>query len=269
MMKFTANDVRKRILSIAYKCNNNTHLGGSLSIVELLTVLYRDVLNYKFDDPKWSERDIFILSKGHCALALDAVLNVCGVISDEESDTFLQNGSDFGSHPVMNIEHGIECSSGSLGQGVSMAVGIAKASKIKGKSNSIYVLVGNGECNEGAVWEAAMLASQWKLSNLTFIIDSNGFQSDGESSVIVNMSSIAGKFESFGFCVTEIDGHDENQIYEAYVLHSGDRPKAIVANTIKGKGISFMEGNNTWHHNRLIDEMYCNAMEELESCDGD
>ena len=256
--------VRKRILEIANKCQRNAHIGGSLSMVELLTVLYRDILNYNINDPLWDERDRFVLSKGHCVLALEAVLTELGFISEEEMSTYLQDGSDFGSHPVMSIEHGIESSNGSLGQGISMAVGLAKAAKIKGMSHKIYVLMGNGECNEGSVWEAAMLASQWELDNLTVIIDYNGLQSDGESNRIINLSNISDKFSTFGFTTYEIDGHNEEQILNAYKAASDKSPKAVIAHTIKGKGVSFMENNNEWHHNRLIDALYKQALMELE-----
>ena len=264
IMELCANSVRKRILEVANKCQRNAHIGGSLSMVELLTVLYRDILNYNINNPLWDERDRFVLSKGHCVLALYAVLTELGVISEEEISTYLQDGSDFSSHPVMNIGHGIESSNGSLGQGISMAVGLAKAAKIKDMNHKIYVLMGNGECNEGSVWEAAMLASQWKLDNLTVIIDYNGLQSDGKSDRIINLSNISDRFREFGFTTYDIDGHNEEEILHAYKAESYKRPKAVIARTIKGKGVSFMENNNEWHHNRLIDASYKQALMELE-----
>jgi transketolase len=264
MLILSSNNVRKRILKMANACGRNAHLGGSLSMVELLTVLYRDVMNYDFQNPTWEERDRFILSKGHCVLALYALFAEAGLLSETEATTFLQDGSSLGSHPVMNPSLGIESSNGSLGQGVSMAVGIAKAAKIQNKSYKVYTLVGNGECNEGSVWEAAMLASQWKLNNLSIILDNNKLQSDGASMGIIDAYNLADRFASFGFDVHEIDGHDEIAIKEAYDADPCDKPKIVIANTIKGKGVSFMEGNNDWHHNRLTDKLYEQALQELK-----
>lgn len=259
----TSNNVRKRVLKMANECKRNTHLGGALSMVEVLTVLYRDIMKYDFSNPAWEERDRFILSKGHCALTLDAIMVENQVISEEDSLTYLQDGSAYGAHPVMNIEHGIESSSGSLGQGISMAVGLAKAAKILGKSHKIYTLVGNGECDEGSVWEAVMLAAQWKLDNLTVIVDDNKLQGDGYSEDIVDMSNLDERFAAFGFDVISVDGHNEDEIKAAFMSKSEKKPKVIIAHTVKGKGVSFIEDDNSWHHNRLTDEMYRKAIEEL------
>lgn len=263
-MSITALDIRKRILKMANASGRSAHIGGSLSMVELLTVLYRDVMNYRFDDPRWEDRDRFILSKGHCVLALYAILTECGVISEEEAQTFLQDGSRLGSHPVMDLDLGIESSTGSLGQGISMAVGMAKAAKLKGKDYRVYVLIGNGECNEGSVWEAVMLAAQWKLDNFTVILDNNGLQSDGKSTDIIELSHIKQRFEAFGFYAVSVDGHDEREILNVFHDEIKQKPKVIIGNTIKGKGVSVMEHNNEWHHNRLIREVYDQALAELE-----
>lgn len=263
-MELTSKNVRKRVLKMANECKRNTHLGGALSMVELLTVLYRDVMNYDFTNTAWEGRDRFILSKGHCALTLDAILVEKGVISEEEAATYLQDGSFIGAHPVMNIEHGIESSSGSLGQGISLAVGLSKAAKIKGMSHKIYTLIGNGECNEGSVWEAVMIAAQWKLDNLTVIVDNNGLQGDGMGSDIVDLSNIEDRFKAFGFTTISVDGHDEEAILAAFNADNNGKPKVIIGNTIKGKGASFIENNNAWHHNRLTDELYNQAIAEME-----
>lgn len=263
-MELSSNNVRKRILSMANACKRNAHIGGSLSMVEVLTVLYRDIINYDFKNTKYEERDRFILSKGHCVLALYAMLAECGVISDEVVSSFLQDESWLGSHPVMNLDLGIESSNGSLGQGISMACGIALAAKKKNKNYHSYVLVGNGECNEGSVWEAVMFASHTKLDNLTVILDNNNLQSDGRSSDIINSCNISERFGSFGFKVCDIDGHDEMQIKSAFECNSEGKPKVLVANTVKGKGVSFMENKNEWHHNRLTDELYEQAIKEVE-----
>lgn len=263
-MNYSSLDVRKRIFKMAYECGGSVHMGGILSIVELLTVLYRDVLKYDFSNPYWEDRDRFILSKGHNVLTLFAILTECGLITEEEAASYMQDGSRFGSHPVMDMEHGIESSNGSLGQGISMAVGIAKAAKIKGKSYEVYTLIGDGESNEGSVWEAIMLAATWKLDNLTVILDYNKFQGDGDCSDIVDIfGNISERFEAFGFKAIEVDGHDEDAIRKAYEAPHDGKPKVIIGNTVKGKGISFMEGTNEWHHNRLTEKLFNQAMEEL------
>ena len=262
-MDIDAKTIRKRIISMAYESGLSAHLGGSLSMVEILTVLYRDILNYDFSNPFWPKRDRFILSKGHCVMALYAVLVEKGLITEDEIKSYMQNGSAFSSHPVMDLAHGIECSSGSLGQGVSMALGMAKAAKLKNEDYKIYSLVGNGECNEGSVWESFMLAGQWKLDNLTIIIDNNRLQSDGNSDLIVDLSNIAERLSTFGLKVIEVNGHKESEIKKAFNEDFGDKTKVIVANTIKGKGISFMENDNDWHHNRLIKDKYECAYEEI------
>ena len=262
-MELSTNNVRKRILDMAYRCGRNVHLGGSLSMADILTVLYRDVMNIKVSDMQWDDRDRFILSKGHCVLALYAVMAELGIMGEEEVGSYMQDGSLYGSHPVMDIRHGIECSSGSLGQGVSMAVGIAKAGKLTNRSYNVYTLVGNGECDEGSVWEAFMLAGQWKLDNLTIIIDNNRIQSDGKSEDIIDLSNISQRLDGFGLKVIEINGHDEVEILQAFRSSFENTSKVIVCNSVKGKGVSFMENNNEWHHNRLIEETYKKAIEEI------
>ena len=262
-MSVEAKNVRKRILDMAYYSGVSTHLGGALSIVDILTVLYRDVLNYDFSNPTWEKRDRFILSKGHCVMSLFAIFVENGLISEDEIQSYMKDGSLFSSHPIMNLAHGIECSSGSLGQGISLALGIAKAAKLKKEDFKVYTLVGNGECNEGSVWETFMLAGQWKLDNFTIIIDNNGLQSDGDSANIIDLSNLTTKLSGFGFEIIEVDGHNEDELRKAYTADFNGKSKIIIANTIKGKGISFMENNNEWHHNRLIKEKYDCALSEL------
>lgn len=235
-------------------------------MVELLTVLYRDVINYDFNNPEWDDRDVFILSKGHCVIALFALLAECGVIAEDEISSYLENGSLFGAHPGMDIKHGIEASSGSLGQGLSLAVGLAKAAKISGSNKKIYTLVGDGELQEGSVWEAIMLASAWSLDNLTLIVDRNGLQSDGSvEDTIRNLENIEARFEDFGFRVFYVDGHNENEILKAYKSATTGQPKVIIGKTVKGKGVPFAENNNTWHHNRLTPRYYNEAITALEN----
>ena len=256
--------VKKNILRMAYECQKSSHIGGSLSMADMLTVLYKEYLRFDVNRLDWEDRDRFILSKGHCVLAYYAVLRECQILSDNELALFQKNGSLFGTHPTMNIQYGIESSNGSLGQGISMAVGIAKAGKIKGKNYHIYTLVGNGECNEGSVWEAAMLAAQWKLDNLTVILDNNHMQSDGDSEAIISTSEMKQKWDAFGFHTQVIDGHDVPEICHALEIETSDRPKVIIGNTVKGYGVSFMENNNEWHHNRLTQKLYEQACAELE-----
>lgn len=233
-------------------------------MVEIMAVLYGHVLRYDPSHPRWDERDRFILSKGHGVLGYFSALLVAGIISEETYKTFQTNESDLIAHPVMNLDLGIESSNGSLGQGLSMGVGIALAAKKKNRPFKVYVYMGDGECNEGSVWEAVMSASQLGLSNLTAIVDYNKLQSDGDSRQIIDLEDLAGKFKAFGWNVQEIDGHDIAEIAKAFDEPSkSGRPKVLVAHTVKGKGISFMENNNEWHHNRLTKSNFELALAEL------
>ena len=259
--------MRRKILDISFKSSHAAHLGGGLSMVEIMATLYSHILNFDKGNPHWEKRDRFILSKGHGVLGYFSALLAAGFISEEKYNTYLTNESDLIAHPIMNLELGIESSNGSLGQGLSMGIGIAYAAKknldLKYKA---YVLLGDGECNEGSVWEAIMLAPQLKLDNLVAIVDYNKLQSDmTPSSEIINFGNLAAKFESFGWDVYDIDGHDIVQLVDALEAKNDlGKPKMIVANTIKGKGVSFMENNNEWHHNILTKSKYELALAELE-----
>ncbi|ODB43106.1 transketolase [Pseudoalteromonas sp. BMB] len=258
-----ARTMRQKILDISYHSGTSTHIGGALSMTDVMAVLYGKVLNFDAQDPRWPERDRFILSKGHGVLGFYPALLGAGIISQEVFDTFQQNGSDLIAHPVMNLDLGIESSNGSLGHGISMAVGIAFAAKKQAKPFHTYTLVGDGETNEGSVWEAAMLASHLKLDNLTAIIDYNKQQNDGFGKDVLHIDNMAERFRAFGWHVIEVDGHDIDAIVEAFEEAPLNKPKAIVANTIKGKGVSFMEGDNAWHHNRLTKTNYEAAVAAL------
>jgi len=263
-IKKIAKTMRKDILEISYLCNLSAHIGGGLSMVEIMAVLYGRVLRYEIGNPRWEDRDRFILSKGHGVLGYFSALLTAGIIKVETFRTFQTNESDLIAHPVMNVDLGIESSNGSLGQGLSMGVGIALAAKKKLKNFRVFVYVGDGECNEGSIWEAAMSASQLGLDNLTVIVDYNKLQSDGDSTQIIDLGDLAGKFKSFGWDVREIDGHNIDEIVNALEsIKEIKRPRVLVAHTIKGKGISFMENNNEWHHNRLTKNYYDLAMTEL------
>lgn len=265
-LRIHAKSIRRLALKIAYECGNSAHLGGGLSLVEALTVLYGDIMNTSDRSLSYESQDKFILSKGHGVLGLYATLNEFGIITDELLDTFMQNGSDLIAHPVMKTDIGLEASSGSLGQGISMAVGLALAAKKKGYTYQVYTICGNGECNEGSVWEACMSATSFDLDNFTLFIDNNHMQSDGISTEIMNVSDkYIGMLKALGFQTIEVNGNNIQEVYDAFhELHEKGRPKAIIGNTVKGKGISFMENNGVWHHNRLTKEQYDCARAELE-----
>ena len=260
-----AKHMRITALKMANHCGGNAHLGGGLSIMEAMAALYGAVMN----DRKlpYEKRDKFILSKGHGVLGLYAALAEFGVMDEALLDTFMQDGSDLIAHPVMKPEIGLETSSGSLGQGISMAVGLALAAKKKGYSYRTYVLCGNGEANEGSVWEACMSAVNFRLDNFTLFLDNNRMQSDGMSGDVMDISDkYAGMLKALGFQVVEIDGNDMSQVLNAFTApREAGKPLAIVGNTVKGKGVSFMENNNDWHHNRLTDAQLAAALSELEA----
>jgi transketolase len=256
--------MRRKIIDISHHSGTSTHIGGALSMTDAMAVLYGHVLRFDPQNPRWEDRDRFILSKGHGVLGYYPALLAAGLIDEEKFQTFQTNGSDLIAHPVMNLDLGIESSNGSLGQGLSMAVGIALAAKRKNKPFKTYVLMGDGETNEGSVWEATMLAAQLGLNNLTAIIDHNGMQNDGEGQNIVNSANMSERFTAFGWHTHDVGGHDIEAMVAAFEEPTpSDKPKAIVAHTIKGKGISFMENENSWHHNRLAKSNYELAWAEL------
>jgi transketolase len=260
--------IRKKILVMSLRSDSASHLGGGLSLVEILTCLYGKVMNYKRDDPFWISRDRFILSKGHGVLAYFAALNYVGMISDNALNTFMKDGSSLIAHPILNLELGIESSNGSLGQGLSFGAGMAKAAKMKNSNQSVFVLMGDGECNEGSVWEAAQVSAQLALDNLITIIDANGFQSDGDVANGGNPEQLKAKFQSFGWNSVLVDGHDISALMrELTKPRKLNQPLCIVARTTKGKGVSFMENNNAWHHARLTKTNFELAMTELSKLD--
>ena len=266
-LKSHACHIRKLCMQMAFNSGGSAHLGGGLSLVEAMTALYGGVMNTKDRSLPYESMDKFILSKGHGVLGFYAALAEFGIVDETLLlDTFLKDGSDFIAHPVLKPEFGIESSSGSLGQGISMAVGLALAAKKKSYDYQTYVLCGNGESNEGSVWEACMSAVNFGLDNFTLFLDNNHMQSDGFSDGVMDVSiRYTGMLEAIGFQTIEIDGNDMAQVLAAYQTpHEADKPKAIIGNTIKGKGVSFMENNNEWHHNRLTQERFDAAIKELE-----
>lgn len=258
--------IRKDIIDATYKVSlhrGKTHIGGSLSMCEILSVLYGKVLKVSKDNLKSQNRNRFILSKGHGALALYAALKEVGIISLDDFLSFKDDDSHFWTHPTFSPKHGLEFASGSLGIGISLAVGTALALKLKGNSSKVYCLVGDGECDEGEVWEALSFANHHQLNNLTVIVDDNNMQLDDFTSKIVDKSNLAKRIESFGFNVVEVDGHDLESLDKAFVTSHDDMPLAVIAHTIKGKGVSFIENNPTYHTGSLTKEQYEQALAEI------
>ncbi len=242
------------------------HPGGSLSIAEILSYLYFDKMNIDPKNPKMEDRDRFVLSKGHTCPALYATLALRGFFSTELLKTFRNKESILQGHPDMKHIPGVDMSSGSLGQGISAACGIALSAKLSKKDYRVYTVLGDGELEEGQVWEAAMFAAHYKLSNLTAFIDFNGLQIDGDITKVMNPTPIDAKFAAFGWDVAVIDGHDLDAIEEAVAqAENSDKPFAIICKCIKGKGVSFMENDAGWHGNAPNAEQYETAKNELEA----
>ena len=258
--------IRKHILNMALHAGaSSSHFGGALSIVEIVSTLFSYQMNLN-EKNKYSEtRDRFILSKGHACLAYYAALCEIGFIKKEELKTFEKNDSNLLGHPVANKELGIEFSNGSLGMGLSLGIGLCISSKKKKSNFKVYVILGDGECNEGSVWEAMMAASHFKLDNLYTFIDRNNFQQTGSNNEIMSLDNLKAKLISFGWNTIEIDGHNINEISNALNLNDKNKPTAIIANTVKGKGFSFSEHNNSWHHAVLTKSTYEKALTELEN----
>jgi len=243
-----AKRLRRHIISMTGKAGSG-HPGGSLSAVEIVTALYFRVLRHKPQDPCWSDRDRFILSKGHAAPLLYATLAECGYLPVSELLTLRQLESRLQGHTDCKLTPGVEMTAGALGQGLSFAIGTALAGRLNSQSYRVYALLGDGECDEGQVWEAAMAASHFKVDNLAAIVDNNGLQIDGWNRDIMNLDPLAEKWQAFGWHVIETGGHDLNQITKAFdqaKLVKG-RPTIIIAHTTKGKGVSFMENNVDFH----------------------
>ena len=258
--------VRKSILEMAVSAGaGSAHFGGALSITEIVSTLFAYQMKIDKKNPKWEERDRFILSKGHACLAYYAALCEVGYISNNELKTFEQNDTNLLGHPVINRDLGIDFSNGSLGMGLSLGIGVAISSKKKKKKFNVYVVIGDGECNEGSIWEAAMAAPNFKLDNLYAIIDKNNFQQTGSNKEIMNVGNLKDKWSSFGWYTVELDGHNIQELYNFFKESKKiDKPKAIIANTIKGKGFSFSENNNDWHHSILSKSFYEKAIKELK-----
>ena len=259
-------EVKKNILEMALAAGaSSAHFGGALSIVEIISILFAHQMKIDKKNVNWEKRDRFILSKGHACLAYYAALCEIGYISKDELKTFEKNDSNLLGHPVKNIKLGIDFSNGSLGMGLSLGIGVALSSKKKKLNFNVYVILGDGECNEGSVWEAAMAAPNFKLDNLYVIIDKNNFQQTGSNKEIMSVENLKDKWSSFGWHAIELDGHNIEDLFEFFKNSQKiKKPKAIIANTVKGKGFSFSENNNQWHHSVLTKSLYEKALKEIK-----
>ena len=256
--------LRVDIIEMLYRAQSG-HPGGSLSCIDALVALYYNVMNVDPAKPGWEDRDRFVLSKGHCCPALYAVLADKGFFPREELWTLRQLGSHLQGHPDMRKTPGVDANTGSLGQGISIAMGMALAAKHGGKGYKVYTMVGDGECQEGLVWEAAMAAAHYKLDNFTVILDHNRLQIDGENDKVMSLGSICAKFASFGFDTYTVDGHNIDAITLALKIpFTPGKPKFICCETVKGEGVSFMENNAGWHGSTIKTADYEAAMRELE-----
>ena len=260
-----AKEIRRGIIKQVYKAQSG-HPGGSLSIADIMTVLYFDELNVDIKNPLWENRDRLVLSKGHCSPALYSCLANKGFFDMSELGSFRKIESKLQGHPDMKKVPGVDMSTGSLGQGLSGAVGMALAGKLDKKNYRVYCILGDGEIEEGQVWEAAMSASKYKLDNLCVIVDNNNLQIDGTIEEVAGLNKIDEKFKSFGFQIINIDGHNIEEIKSAFEVAKNvkEKPVCIIAKTIKGKGVSFMENKAKWHGKAPNEEEYKIAIEELK-----
>ena len=257
--------MRRDIVRMGLKAGpSGAHLGGALSAVEILATLYLGVLRIPKRDCSFEARDRFILSKGHCVMAQYAAMRQAGILAEADLETFENGDSDLCSHATMKVPLGIEFSTGSLGQGLSMGLGTALALRHSNNDDSrVIVLLGDGECDEGQVWEAAMCAAHYNLANMIAIVDMNGMQLDGTTENILQLGNLAEKWRAFGWTTQELDGHNISALLRAFE-EKPDKPLAIIAHTVKGRGISFMEHATAWHHGRLGKKQYEQALAELE-----
>jgi transketolase len=247
-LKNTAKKIRRHIVTMTGKAGSG-HPGGSLSAVEIVTTLYFKVMQHKPGDPHWPDRDRFILSKGHAAPLLYATLAECGYLPVSELCTLRQLDSLLQGHTDCNLTPGVEMSAGALGQGLSFALGVALAGRLNKQDYRVHVLLGDGECDEGQVWEAAMASAHFKADNLVAIVDNNGQQIDGWNRDVMNLEPFPDKWQAFGWQVIEVDGHNFSQLTQAFkkAKQNKGQPTVIIAHTVKGKGVSFMENNPDFH----------------------
>ena len=259
-----ANEIRKDALKMVH-ISHASHIASAFSVADVMAVLYADILRYDVKNPKWDERDRLVLSKGHAGSILYATLAEVGFYEKELLDTYDLNFSRFSGHISHKNVPGVEFSTGSLGHGVCVATGLALAAKLDNKSHRVFAIVGDGECNEGTVWETVMFAKQQKLNNFTVIVDANKMQAMGNTKDVIDISPLGDKFKTFGWNVIEIDGHNHKEIKDALLKKfDNENPTVVIANTVKGKGVSFMENNLLWHYRDPQGEFYDKALLELE-----
>ena len=241
-----------------------SHIGSILSLADIIAVLYADILNVRSYEPNWSERDRFVLSKGHAGAAVYAALAECGFFKQTELKTYGKDGSLLSCHISHKDVPGVEISTGSLGQGCCMACGMALHAKLRGQRYKVYTVIGDGECDEGSVWEMAMFAAHQGLNNFNVIIDNNGMQATGFNRDVLELSPLVKKWKSFGWEAIEVDGHNHDELRAELVKENGGRPRVFLAHTIKGKGVSFMENQLLWHYRDPQGSYYEEARKELE-----
>ncbi len=260
-----AEKARLHAVSMVYRAQSG-HPGGSLSCMDVLTSLYFNVMNIDTENPRWSDRDRFVMSKGHCSPAVYSVLALRGFFAEERLKEFRRIDAHMSGHVEMSVP-GVDMSTGSLGQGISTAVGMALAGKIQNKSYNVYTILGDGEIAEGQVWEAMLSAAKYKLDNFCAIVDVNGLQIDGSTAEVMPTEPLDKKFEAFGANVIKIDGHNYDEILSAFeqVKNADGKPTVILARTTKGKGVSFMENQAGWHGKAPNDEQYATAKAEIEA----
>lgn len=262
--RFAPDRMRRTVLEMAY-AGSTVHIGCAFSIIELLTVLYRNHLRYPANDPHAEGRDYLVLSKGHGVMAQYACMHELGWLNDAQIQGYFSDGSDLKGLSDSRVP-GLEVTSGSLGHGFSVGVGIAMGLQRKGTDQKVYAIVGDGELNEGPIWEGALVAAHHRMDNLMLIVDKNGFQAMGTTEEVLTLGDLSAKFSSFGFETLEVDGHDEAAV-DAAIRHlwanGVGKPKAMIAKTVKGKGVPFMESDNRWHYTRLNAQTFAEAIDAL------
>ena len=260
-----ANELRNLCLDTTYWAGSG-HIGGGMSVMDIMTVCYHKYMHIKVDEPNWEDRDRFILSKGHAGIAYAPVLCDLGFNDKEMLKTFNLSGSKMGMHLDSNKVKGVDASTGSLGHGLPIALGTALAAKVLGKDYKTYCILGDGECDEGSNWEAGMAAAHFKADNLISFVDRNKCMIDGPTEEVMKLEPLADKWRAFGFIVKEVDGHNFNELAEAidFALENKGAPVMIIADTVKGAGVDYMEGDYKWHYGALNDEKYELAKASLE-----
>lgn len=255
--------IRRKSLEIIHN-SKSSHIASIYSVADIVAVLYSDIMNFNPENPKWRKRDRLILSKGHSGLAVYIALCECGFFSEKVLNTYCKNGSYLQGHISSRNVPGVEVSSGSLGHGVCIASGMALAAKMNKQKHRIFAIIGDGECDEGSVWETALFANHYELNNLIVIIDHNKMQSLDFCENTIKLENLAEKWKAFGWNTWEVDGHNHKELKKFLKKQHKSKPTCIVAHTIKGKGVSFMENNILWHYRDPQGEYYLKAKEELE-----